>query len=193
MPWPRAGVAPLGARWRLFAISIALPALALAWLRLRAVRPAPKQDRDRLRAQQRRAARLVDGAIANLLARLETRLRQPEAALWESTNLVPLVFDAAGVVTVPTDRVYFSDVGSEPAERRMLVSWPPQIAGLVEEAQSFEAQARVTDAGDRLRRIERLEPDLGEWSALVSARLRFRSGDKRALADLASPSRAASR
>ncbi|MEX2271993.1 MAG: HAMP domain-containing sensor histidine kinase [Vicinamibacterales bacterium] len=190
MRWPGAGVASLGAWWRLFAVSIALPALALAWLGLRAVRAETVQERDRVREQQRQAARLVDGAIANLLADLETRLRQPDAA-WGS-NLVPLVFDTAGVVTVPGDRVYFSDVGREPSERRMLVSWSPQIAGLVEEAQSFEAQARVSDAGDRLRRIERLEPGLGEWSALVSARVRFRSGDTRALTELADPSRAAS-
>ena len=192
-------VASLGTWWRLFALSVALPALALAWLGLRAVRAETAQQRDRVRGQQRQVARLVDGTIANLLADLESRLRQPDADWWSPDasgapdGLVPLVFDAAGIVTVPSDRVYFSDVGREPSERRMLVAWSPQVAGLVEEAQSLEAQARVRDAGERLRHIERIEPGLREWSTLVSARARFRSGDTRALTELANASRAASR
>src|SRR5437870_9475760 len=59
-----------------FGLFIALPALALALLGLRAVR-AERIERDQqLREQQTQVARLIDAAISNRLGALEVELRQ---------------------------------------------------------------------------------------------------------------------
>ena len=66
--------------WRLFALLIAAPAVALSVLGLRAVH-ADRLDRERqLRDQQSQTATIADAAIATVLDEFEAALRQSEMA-----------------------------------------------------------------------------------------------------------------
>ncbi len=116
---------PLAGRaWgRVFVLGIATPALALSWLGLRAVGADAIEREQRVRDRQTQLAGLAAAAIATLLASLEADRRQPEDA-WSSQAgartagrdpLSPVLFDSAGVVAFPGDRVYFGDFGRQPA------------------------------------------------------------------------------
>src|SRR5437870_10008412 len=61
-----------------FGLFIALPALALALLGLRAVRAERIEREQQLREQQVQLGRLIDAAISNRMASLQVELRQRE-------------------------------------------------------------------------------------------------------------------
>jgi signal transduction histidine kinase len=177
--------------WGLFALLIAAPALALAWLGLRAVRAERLEAEQQLRAQQRQLAQLADAAIRNVLVQLETAVRRDDSgrpgngtAAPVPAGATPMVFHRSGLVTFPRDRVYFGPFGRLPAERARLTDWSPAVAAMIDAAQAAEIQRRTDDALRLLSQVARAEPRLEAWSAIVAARTRLQH-DARALAQLA--------
>lgn len=93
--------------WRLFGLLIAVPALALAGLGLRAVRAERIEGEQQLRERQRQIAQLADAAVLNALALLETGLHRPQSGQAELPAAVPadvpiVTFHPSGVVTFLT-------------------------------------------------------------------------------------------
>jgi signal transduction histidine kinase len=177
--------------WGLFALLIAAPALALAWLGLRAVRAERLEAEQQLRAQQRQLAQLADAAIRNVLVQLETAIRRDDSGRPGDgtsapipSDATPMVFQRFGLVTFPRDRVYFGPFGRQPAERVRLTDWSTAVAAMIDAAQAAEIQRRTPEALRLLSQVARADPRLEAWAAIVSARTRLQH-DPRALAQLA--------
>ena len=105
--------------WRAFALLVAIPALLLAWLGLRAVGAERLEVEQRLRDQQANVAQLVDAAIANTLADVARALPRDGVPPVGT----PVVFAASGLVTFPRDRVYFGPFAQHPGERITAAAW----------------------------------------------------------------------
>ena len=166
--------------WRAFALLVAIPALLLAWLGLRAVGAERLEVEQRLRDQQANVAQLVDAAIANTLADVARALPRDGVPPVGT----PVVFAASGLVTFPRDRVYFGPFAQHPAERITAAAWSPAVAVLIEQAQTAEAQGRNDQAVRLLQQVQRAEPRLREWGDLAIARMNARRGSAGARARL---------
>lgn len=179
----------------MFALLIAAPAVALSALGLRAIR-ADRLERDRqVRDRQTQIATISDAALATLFDDIEARLRRSEAGLRSGADgtaaprgVEPVVFDRAGVVAFPLDRVYFGEFGRHASPRTKATAWPADVANLVERAHALEAQRRGAEARTTLLAVRRVEPRLHEWADIIDARVRYQTGDRAALTRLASPS-----
>lgn len=163
--------------WTLFALLIAVPALALAALGLRAVRGDRVEADQQLRLQQQRVAELADAAIETVLGQIATELsrltgRRPAQNAMLPADAPIMVFDRSGLVTFQRDRLYFGPFGRVPVERAALTDWPPTLSKSIEEAQALEIQRRPADAIAVFDRIGRSEPRLQTWSAIAAARIR---------------------
>lgn len=167
--------------WGLFALLVAVPALALSGLGLRAVRGDRLQAEQQLRTQQQRIAELADAAIQNALTQAAADLRRIDADETGGIGTIPsdaptILFQRSGLVVFPRDRVYFGPFGRVPPERARLTDWPPAIARQVDEAQALEIQGRTADAIALYERIGRAETRLQTWSAISAARIRVNAG-----------------
>lgn len=168
--------------WWGFGLLIALPALALAVLGLRAVRVERVEREQQAREQQTQIARLADAAISNALAALEATLLRDEASEARRADGVTapeafvFSFDQQGVLAFPRERVWFGE-----ATRFRTAEWSPATQQLIEQAQAAEAQARQREAVTLYRRIGAAEPKLGGWAEVCVARIRQQSGEAAAL------------
>ena len=184
--------------WRLFGWLVAVPAVALSAVGLRAIR-AERLDRElQVRDRQTQIAAIADAALATLFEDLESRLRRAETAWRSGADSPPpiggqlVLVERAGVIAFPSDRVYFAEFGRQPAERAAATTWPATVLSLVERVQQLEAQRRAPEARTTLLELQRVEPRLSDWAEIVDARVRQRSGDRSALEQLANPAWAAS-
>src|SRR5436853_6097373 len=104
----------LSSRWNWswgFGLFIAVPALALAVLGLRAVRAERIEREQQLREQQVQVVRLIDAAISNKVASLEvelTRETKTQDALKEAlSGSYVFSLDRDNVLKFPKQQVYF--------------------------------------------------------------------------------------
>ena len=168
--------------WWGFGLLIAVPALALAFLGLWAVRAERIEREQQIRRQQTQVAQLADGAIATVLARLETELSRAEADRPGSADELPrpeipiFSFDQQGLLTFPHDRVYFGDFGLRPAALPAFPDWSSSVRQLIEQARAAEAQQRLQEAVTLYQRVIRAESKLSDWAEFSIARARNRSG-----------------
>jgi signal transduction histidine kinase len=144
----------------LFALLIAAPALALAWMGLRAVGAERVEAEQRLREQQRQVTQLADATIVN-------ELTQREATL---AKVPDIRFHRSGLVVFPKDRVYFGPFGQVPAERGHLVERSDAVATLIDQAQAAESRGNVADAIRLFQRVAGMDPKLEAWATIASAR-----------------------
>jgi signal transduction histidine kinase len=171
-------------------VLIALPAVALAVLGLRAIRAERFEREQQARERQTQVTRLADAAIANAFAELEHGLRRLETrrqdrvveSVREFSNLTVFSFDRRGLLSFHRERVYVGEFGGRPA-------FTPSLATeqLIEQTQSAEAQGRTREAVTVYRRITSAEPKLRLWAELCIARIQHQNGDDGALARLANP------
>lgn len=151
--------------WR-FGLLIALPALALAILGLRAVRAERIEREQQLREQQTQVARLIDAAISNKLGALEVELRDAgnrhsDANNERSSGAYIFLLDHNNLLKFPNQRVYFGEQ-STPV-------WSTNTENLIERAQAATAQGRNSEALNVYRRITDVEPKLSAWAKLSIA------------------------
>ena len=175
----------ISSRWNWswgFGLFIAVPALALALLGLRAVRAERIEREQQIREQQVQVARLIDAAISSKISGLEVELRrkagqnfdEPERALSGSYSFA---LDQNNVLKFPSQRVYF---GEQPTLIR-----PETIETLIEQSQAAKAQGRGAEALALYRRIIDVEPRLSAWAELSIASVKYDAGDPGAMDELA--------
>ena len=160
--------------WWGFGLLIALPALALAILGLRAVRAERIEREQQLRDRQAQTARLADAAIRAALAEIEHELRVHDSS---NQNISPpgvgdsgiLLFscDRSGQLRFSNDRVYFGDSPQDSTR----VDWTASVDQLVEQARAAEAQQRASLAVIFYNRIIAAEPRLRDWARLSVLRI----------------------
>lgn len=177
MPMPHL---PLKWNWSWgFGLFIALPALALALLGLRAVRAERIEREQQLRGQQAQVARLIDAAISNKLGALEVELRQVanrDHSTTEGAYFFSLERD--NVLRFPTQRVHFGEQ-SAPV-------WSAHTQDLIDRAQAANAQGRSLEAQNLYHQISQSEPKLSVWAELSVASIKRDAGDAHAMDTLAS-------
>lgn len=171
--------------WWIFGVLIAAPALVLSLLGLRAAR-LDEVDRDQqAREHQHQIAVLADASLGNALESLERDLQRFEVGAHPDAGGSRLmIYEAAGHLLFPRERVFFADDLARPTSTLP----PPRsdaVEADVEAAQAAEAQRHAERALPLLRRIASREPALADWARFQSARIRFDSGDTAALASLA--------
>lgn len=168
--------------WWGFGLFIAVPALALALLGLRAVR-AERIERDqRVREQQTQVARLADAALPNALSEIENSLQRKSAPL-EANDFI-FTFDPQGLLVFERDKVWFGETG---AGKFREVDWPPATQGLIEQSQAAEAQGNLPKAERLYTRLGNTEPKLSGWARVCLARLAKQGGKAGNLAFLSDP------
>lgn len=181
--------------WWGFGLLIALPALILALLGLRAVQIERLELNQQLREQQTQIARLADAAIVNSLTGLESELGRADIA-GPKADGSPLVsapgyvfsFHPQGLLIFRQEKVFF---GASPSltelAGELIPTTEPGTEQLVERAQAAEAQGRPGEALIIYRRIATVEPKLRAWAEFSSARINHEQGEPGALARLANP------
>jgi signal transduction histidine kinase len=160
--------------WWGFGLLIAVPALALAILGLRAVRSERIEREQQLRDRQAQTARLADAAIRDALAEIERQLRLRDSL---DQNISPpdvedsgihfFSYDRSGQLRFGRDRVYFGDSLRDSTR----VDWTASVEQLVEQARAAEAQQRTSQAIILYNRIIGAEPRLRDWARLSLLRL----------------------
>ena len=179
--------------WCGFGLLIALPALALAVLGLRAGRAERIEREQQLHEQQKQIARLADAAITNSFVALEGELRRLEISAPDLTpeseraiaDLPLFSFDRQGQLIFQRERVYFGEIHAHAIASARLIAWPPVTTQLIEQAQAAETQGHKREAADIYRRLIKTEPKLRAWSAFGLARLENQSGIASAFTSLA--------
>jgi signal transduction histidine kinase len=160
--------------WWGFGLLIALPALALAILGLRAVRAERIEREQQLRDRQAQTARLADVAIGADLAEIERQLRVHDSL--DQNTSPPAVedfgihffsYDRSGQLSFSGDRVYFGDSPRDSTR----ADWPAIVDQLVEQARAAEVQQHPTQAIIFYNRIIAAEPRLRDWAQLSLLRL----------------------
>lgn len=165
-----------------FGLLIAVPALALAILGLRAVRAERIEREQQLREQQTQVARLIDAAISNRLSALEGELRQSanrnaDPNNEHSSGAYIFSLSSDNILKFPNQRIYF---GEQPTP-----VWSATTEDLIDQAQAANAQGRDLEALRLYRRVIMAEPKLSAWAELGIALLRGDAGDNTALDALA--------
>jgi signal transduction histidine kinase/predicted transcriptional regulator len=171
--------------WWSFGLLIAVPALVLALLGLRAARVEHIERQQQLRVQQGQIGRLADAAISNVLARLEGEVARAETSEGVLREYFLFSLDRQGLLVFPRERVYFGEFGKRPAAARG--DRRGAVQTLIEQAQAAEAQRRPGDALAAYRSVIGADPKLREWAELSVARIRYVSGEADALPLLAKP------
>ena len=171
--------------WWVFAVLIAMPAVALSVLGVRSIRAADIERHQHLRDQQADVARLVNEALREALARTTYDVDRADAERQDDT--VAFVIEDSGVVAFPAHRLYFGPFGARPASLHTSPI-PRFISRLIDAAQTAEArgrqdEARVAYAGVRAHsplepwaslRLAILDADAGErsrWAVVSDVRL----------------------
>ncbi len=163
-----------------FGLFIALPALALALLGLRAVRAERIEREQQLREQQVQIARLIEAAISTRINSLPTELKHrtqnatPDETL---TGIYGFSLDQNKTLTFPDQRIYFGEQTS--------TAWPLNVENLLEQAQAAKAQGRSAEASTLYRRIIDVEPKLTAWAELNNASIKYDEGGPSAFKALA--------
>src|SRR5438105_11890883 len=161
-----------------FGLLIALPALALALLGLRAVHAERIERAQQLREQQTQVARLIDAAMANRLSAIEGELRPQENSTADETKersggAYIFSLERDNVLRFPNQRVYFGEEST--------LAWLAKIENLVEQADAAEAQGRNLEALSFYHRIIEAEPKLRRWAELSIAAVKRDAGDNTAI------------
>src|SRR5437660_1257737 len=150
----------ISSRWNWswgFGLFIAVPALALALLGLRAVRAERIEREQQLREQQVQVARLIEASMSSRLAALGVELKQQEdqnfdAAQQGLSGIYVFTLEQNNLLKFPRQRVYF---GEQPT-----LVWPAATETLIEQAQAAKAQGHRSEALALYRRIIEVEPKL---------------------------------
>lgn len=150
--------------WLVFGLLIALPALILAVLGLRALRTERIEREDQVRREQQRIATQIDELIADLIEQLETE--DDEA----------FRFDRQGLLVFPSESVYFGEHGLRPRFLTSISDWPAPVVDVIEQARAAEAQGRPSVAVSLYESIGRSEPALSDWANFSKARVQAGSG-----------------
>ncbi len=160
-----------------FAFFIALPALVLAALGLRAVRAERLEQEQQMREQEVQVARLFDAAILNKLNALEAELKRDDISDATRTpdGIYRFALDRNNALRFRSNRIYFGD-SSAPG-------WSLTIEAEIERAQSLENQNRAA-AANVYRQIAQAEPRLQRWADLKVAWISYQVGEASALADV---------
>ena len=160
--------------WWGFGLLIAIPALVLAILGLRAVRAERIEREQLLRDRQAQTARLADAGIREAITEIERELRRHDSPDSNSASEAPqhpdidfFSYDRSGLLTFTRDRVYFGDLLAQ--QKR--IEWPANVEQLVEQARAAEAQHRAGQAVALYNRIIASEPRLRDWASLSVLRL----------------------
>lgn len=181
--------------WWGFGLLIALPALILALLGLRAVRIERLELNQQLREQQTQIARLADAAIANALTELDSELNRADIA-GPKADGPPLVgaqgyvfsFHPQDLLIFRKEKIFF---GASPRSTgvtgELVPTIGPNTEEQVERAQATEAQGRRSEALIVYHRIATAEPKLRAWAEFSRARINHEHGDPGALTRLADP------
>ena len=174
----------LSLRWNWswgFGLFIALPALTLALLGLRAVRAERIEREQQLREQQGQVVRLIDAAISNKVAALEVELTRETQTADASKEALSgsyiFSLDRDNVLKFPKQQVYFGEQSSP--------AWSPGVENLIEQAQAAKAQGRSAEALASYRRIIEVEPRLAAWAELNIASIKYDASDTSAMDELA--------
>src|SRR6266404_2258913 len=167
----------LGSRmtwWWGFCLLIAVPALALAILGLRAVRAERIEREQQLHERQTQTARLADAAIRVALAEIEHQLRIYDSSdpnisppTVEDSSIHFFSYARSGQLRFNSDRVYFGDSPQDSTRD----DWTPSVDQLVEQARAAEAQKRASLAIIFYDRIIASEPRLRDWARLSVLRI----------------------
>src|SRR5262245_19866666 len=125
-----------------FTLFIALPAIGLAIMGMRAVRAERIEQEQKLREQEMQIARLTDEAIRNQVLSFEATLKQTEietasGSAGQLTGIYRFVLHQNDL-QFPNQNVFFGE--QSPPQ------WPPNIEDLIEQAQAAKTQGRVLDA-----------------------------------------------
>jgi signal transduction histidine kinase len=156
-------------QWWLFVLLIALPALILAILGLRA---AKNHSAERYQ-QQSQTALLADSALSSSLARVGDDLLKRGKT--DSSGPPWFSLKADGAIIFWTDRIYFSNAGEPPAEVVHPVS--AALEAIASRALTAEAQGAYRDALADYGAITSY-PELSVWARLAIARIRMRSNPR---------------
>jgi signal transduction histidine kinase len=161
-----------------FGLLIALPALALAIVGLRAVRAERIEREQQLRDQQTQIARLIDAAISNKLKALEVEVRQPGNGNADPNNehsggAYVFSLEPNSLLKFSNQRVYFGEQ-SPPV-------WSASTENLIDQAQAAVAQKRNLEAIRLYSRIVGAEPKLIAWANLSIASIKRDAGDNTAM------------
>ena len=165
--------------WWVFALFIAVPAVALALLGLTAIRADGVEREVRMREQQDQLARVAEAALAAAFDREITAARMRAVRDPSDVRAADVLFeiDDRGVVWFPVDRVHGGEVLSDdPAYFPVVTS--EQTLSLVERATAARTQGRTLEAVgiyEQLRELPQLR-DWAEWE-LALTRSPEASGD----------------
>ena len=161
--------------WWVFALFIATPALALAFLGLEAIRAEDSEERQRLLEGQQQVLRLTGAAIDTALERevSEARVRlqagaSPGIAALSPDSPILFQRDRRGVLAFPEQRVFFS---ADAAGLGFAAGPDPAVAVLVDAAGAAAAQGRGTEAARLYARLREV-PTLRAWAELQVLLLR---------------------
>lgn len=153
-------------RWS-FGLLVAVPALVLALLGMRAVRAERLEREQQLRDRQAQTAQLVDAGMRLAFSEIERELQQRESAPETGPpreGVHFFSFERSGRIVFSDDRLYF-------APQSDAIDWPVIVEELIERARAAETQHRASEAGNLYRRIIAVEPRLRRWAQLSVLRL----------------------
>jgi signal transduction histidine kinase len=172
--------------WWGFGLLIAVPALALAILGLRAVRAERIEREQQLRDREAQTGRLADAAIRVALGEIERQLRirdsldqsisSPEV---EDSGIHFFSYDHSGQLRFSRDRVYFGDSLRDSTR----TDWTESVDQLVEQARAAEAQQRTRQAITFYSGIIAAEPRLSDWARLSILRMEHKD-DRQSLSEI---------
>jgi signal transduction histidine kinase len=176
MRGPLVSVLSRPAWWWIFGLFIALPALVLALLGLRAMRIEDEERAIDTARQHAQLAALVDAALTTAFDRLSSGGAPAEAD--------PFEVDARGVIVFPRDRVFSGPHGLYPTASSFVSDDNAAVSDVVLRAQSAHARRRLNDAR-LLYGIAAEHASLRAWATLHQHIVRVEQGDPAALDEVA--------
>ncbi|HSE17266.1 MAG TPA: HAMP domain-containing sensor histidine kinase [Pyrinomonadaceae bacterium] len=179
--------------WWGFGLLIGMPALLLAIIGLRVARAERIQDEQREREQQTQLARLVDASLTAIMAEIENKLRRIDNDPLNQNLNEPfsgwhvVSFRRNGPIVFYQDKIYFVEAETDAHLKPVPAEWPPEIEGLIEQAQTAEAQRANAAALRAYERVATAEPGLSDWAKLSRARITQDSPNLHAAETLSDP------
>jgi signal transduction histidine kinase len=168
--------------WIVFALAIALPALVLALVGLRAMRLEERERSAELDRQHEQASRLIDAALLPLFDRvlLDWTTRDDPA---RPDLVVPFELSGDNAVKLPAAKIVSPPPGAEPS---VSLERPRPASAMVLRAQAAHARHRLSEALLSYATVAG-DPALQPWADLQRSRARYELGDRAALPALADP------
>jgi signal transduction histidine kinase len=171
--------------WWVFSLLIALPAVTLMALGLRAMRMDDLEQRAQDRRDVEQTTRLIDTALTAAFDRLleeeAVAVRDDRAA----DECMAFEIDARGVLAVPAARLFTGPFGELPAVAGIAPSIE-LLSDTARRAQAAHAQHRLAHAA-ALYRDARHDPSVQRWADLQHAIVRLQMGDLSALPAVVDP------